>query len=58
MLQEVTLLCMTISHLVQLNSEYDVLVALPYALRGQTVCGMDNYGEAVCYFWEEPPPSS
>lgn len=36
--------------LVQLNSEYDVLVALPYALRGQTVCGMDNYGEAVCNF--------
>lgn len=50
MLPEVTSLFLKILHLVQLNSECDVLVALPCALWGQTVCGMDNSGEAVYNF--------
>lgn len=46
MLQEVALLLMRILHLVQLNSEYHVLVALPYHYPwGHIVYGMDNYRE-------------
>lgn len=50
MLLEVASLFVKILHLVQLNSECDVLVAFSNALWGQTVCGMDNSGEAVSNF--------